>query len=404
MGLTALVPNELTMVEVETHVDRAEIVELLKSLVRINSVNPALVERGAGEDEIAERVAEFLRGIGLTPSIEEVRPGRPNVVAILRGLGDGPSLILNGHMDTVGIDYMEMDPLDPIVKEGRLYGRGACDMKGGLAAILGAAQALVGSGTGLLGDLIVAAVCDEEHASIGTERLMERMKADSAIVAEPTGLQIVVAHKGFAWVDVETRGVAAHGSRPDVGVDAISRMGRVLAEIERLQEETLQQRNHELVGSPSIHASTIYGGRELSTYPDHCKLQLERRMIPGETQSDVVTEMRNILTILSGKDPKFQADFRLTFARGPMEVPSTERVCRILQRSAKEAADLTPKFVGSGGWLDTEIIWRHGIPAVAFGPEGEGAHGSIEYVNLDSVIKAAEVLEVAAVLFCGTKP
>jgi len=392
------------MVEVETHVDRAEIVELLKSLVRINSVNPALVERGAGEDEIAERIAEFLRGIGLTPTIEDVRPGRPNVVAILRGLGDGPSLILNGHMDTVGIDYMEMDPLDPIVKKGRLYGRGACDMKGGLAAILGAAQALVGSGTGLLGDLIVAAVCDEEHASIGTERLMERMKADSAIVAEPTGLQIVVAHKGFAWVDVETRGVAAHGSRPDVGVDAISRMGRVLAEIERLQEETLQQRNHELVGSPSIHASTIYGGRELSTYPDHCKLQLERRMIPGETQSDVVTEMRNILTILSGKDPKFQADFRLTFARGPMEVPSTERVCRILQRSAKEAADLTPKFVGSGGWLDTEIIWRHGIPAVAFGPEGEGAHGSIEYVNLDSVIKAAEVLEVAAVLFCGTKP
>lgn len=404
MGLTALVSNELTMVEVETHVDRVEIVELLKSLVRINSVNPALVERGAGEDEIAERVAEFLRGIGLTPSIEEVRPGRPNVVAILRGLGDGPSLILNGHMDTVGIDYMEMDPLDPIVKEGRLYGRGACDMKGGLAAILGAAQALVGSGTGLLGDLIVAAVCDEEHASIGTERLMERMKADAAIVAEPTGLQIVVAHKGFAWVDVETRGVAAHGSRPDVGVDAISRMGRVLAEIERLQEETLQQRNHELVGSPSIHASTIHGGRELSTYPDHCKLQLERRMIPGETQSDVVTEMRNILTILSGKDPKFQADFRLTFARGPMEVPSTERVCRILHRSAKEAADLTPKFVGSGGWLDTEIIMRHGIPAVAFGPEGEGAHGSIEYVNLDSVIKAAEVLEVAAVLFCGTKP
>lgn len=396
------IPEEFVMGKAETHVDESETVELLKRLVRINSVNPTLVEGAPGETEIAECITDFMQCIGLETRVEEVERGRPNVVGILKGLGGGPTMMLNGHMDTVGIDYMEIDPLDPVVKEGKLYGRGSNDMKGGLAAILAAAKALVDSGLELRGDLVVAAVCDEEYASIGTERLVDEVKVDAAVVGEPTGLQVLVAHKGFAWIDVETRGVAAHGSMPEVGVDAIAKMGKVLVEVERLQKEVLTRKKHRLVGSPSIHASTIHGGRELSTYPDHCKLQVERRMIPGEEPGDVDAEMKALLASLSEADPKFKGSYRITFVRGPMEVSPHDEICRILRRSTLEVTGTEPSFIGGSGWMDTEIIWKRGTPAVAFGPHGAGSHAAVEYVELDSVVDAARVFELAAVRFCGT--
>jgi len=388
----------------KTHVDRRETVELLKSLVRINSVNPSLVEGAPGEAEIAEFVADYMRGIGLETRIEEIEKGRLNAVGVLKGTGGGPALMLNGHLDTVGIDYMEIDPLDPVVKNDRLYGRGSNDMKGGLAAILSATKALVDSGVELKGDLVVAGVCDEEYASIGTERLMDEVTVDAAVVGEPTGLRVVVAHKGFAWIDVETRGVAAHGSKPDVGVDAIAKMGKVLVGIERLQDDVLRSKRHGLVGSPSIHASTIQGGRELSTYPDHCKLQVERRMIPGEEPDDVDAEMKSLIASISAEDPKFEGSHRITFIRGPMEVSPEEEISQILYRSTMDVTGSAPQFVGEGGWLDTEIIWRRGTPAVAFGPRGAGSHSAVEFVELDSVVEAAKILELAAVRFCGTEP
>ena len=387
---------------VETHVDRYGTVELLKRLVSINSVNPSLVQGAPGEAEIAKYVAEYMQGIGLETRMEEVERGRPNVVGVLNGVGGGPTLMLNGHLDTVGIDYMEIDPLDPIEKDGKLYGRGSNDMKGGLAAILATAKALVESGAELRGDLVVAGVCDEEYASIGTEKLVEEMRVDAAVVGEPTGLQVLVAHKGFAWIDVETRGVAAHGSRPEEGVDAIAKMGKVLVEIERLQNDILKQKSHRLVGSPSIHASTIQGGRELSTYPDYCKLQVERRMIPGEEHSDVEAEMKSLIASISAADPKFEGSHRITFARGPMEISPEEEICQILQRSTFDITGSEPEFVGGSGWLDTEIIWKSGIPSVAFGPRGAGSHSAVEYVEIDSVVDTARILELAAVRFLGT--
>lgn len=387
----------------ETHVDGSWTVEFLKRLVRINSVNPTLVKGAPGEVEIAECVADTMREIGLETRLEEVEPGRPNAVGVLKGSSGGPTLMLNGHLDTVGIEYMEIDPLDPVVKDGRLYGRGANDMKGGLAAILAAAKAVADSGVQLRGDLLVAAVCDEEYASIGTERLAEEVKVDAAIFGEPSRLQVVVAHKGFVWMDVETLGVAAHGSRPEVGVDAIAKMGKVLVGIERLQEEVLQRRRHGLVGAPSIHASIIRGGRELSTYPDHCKLQVERRLIPGEDADDVEAEMRAMLASISGADPKFKGSHRITFVRGPMEVSPDEEICRILRRSTLEVTGAAPEFVGSSGWMDTEIVWKRGTPAVAFGPRGDGSHAAVEWVEVDSVVDAARILELTAARFCGAE-
>lgn len=397
------IPEEIILNEFKTHINETETVELLKRLVSINSVNPSLVKGAPGEVEIAEFVAEFMRGIGLETRVEDVEPGRPNVIGVLKGAGGGQKLMLNGHMDTVGIDYMEIDPLDPVEMEGKLYGRGTNDMKSGLTAILAAAKAVIESDVKLRGDLVVAAVCDEEYASIGTEKLMDEVNVNTAIVGEPTQLQILVAHKGFAWIDVETRGVAAHGSRPEIGVDAIAKMGKVLVELETLQEDMFQRTKHELVGTPSIHASIIEGGRELSTYPDYCKLQVERRMIPGEESSDVDTEMKAIITSLSEADPKFDGSYRITFFRGPMEVSPEEKICQILHRSIVEVIGNKPQFIGSAGWLDSEIIWKRGIPVVAFGPRGKGSHAAVEYVELDSVIDAARILERVIDRFCGSE-
>jgi acetylornithine deacetylase len=385
----------------ESRVNTSETVDLLKGLVKINSVNLSLVPGAPGEAEIAEHIGEFMRSIGMDTRVEEVEPGRPNAVGVLRGTGGGPTLMLNGHTDTVGVDYMEIDPLDPVVEEGRMHGRGTFDMKGGLAAILAATKAVVDSGVELRGDLVVAAVCDEEYASIGTERVVEQFRADAAIVGEPTELNILVAHKGFAWVNVETRGVAAHGSAWQVGVDAIAKMGKVQVGLERLQEEVLMKKRHGLVGPPSVHSSTIHGGRELSTYPDHCKLQVERRLIPGETREEVDEEMKGLLSSIHELDPKFDGSHEITFFRGPMEVSHEEEICRLLSDCTEEVTGERPVFVGGSGWLDTQIIWGRGTPAVAFGPVGAGAHSAVEYVEVDSVVKAARTLERVVHRFCG---
>jgi acetylornithine deacetylase len=378
----------------------SDTIALLEGLVKINSVNPSLVPGAAGEAEIADYVADFLRSAGLDTRLDEIKPGRVNAVGVLRGCG-GPTLMLNGHTDTVGIDYMEIDPLDPVVKEGRMYGRGACDMKGGLAAILSATKAVADSGVELKGDLVVAAVCDEEYASIGTERVVEQVRADAAIVGEPTELQILVAHKGFAWVDIETRGVAAHGSAWQVGVDAIAKMGKVQVGLERLQDEDLMKKSHRLVGQPSVHSSIIGGGRELSTYPDHCKLQLERRLIPGETREDVDVELERLLASIGDIDPEFDGDYEIKFFRGPMEVSPDEEICSVLSECAEEVRGEKPHFVGGSGWMDTQIIWGRGTPAVAFGPVGSGAHAAVEYVEVDSVVDTARILEKVIHRFCG---
>ena len=376
-------------------------IALLEGLVKIDSVNPSLVPGAAGEAEIADYVADFLRSAGLDIRLDEVKPGRVNAVGVLRGGGGGPTLMLNGHTDTVGIDYMEIDPLDPVVKEGRMYGRGTFDMKGGLAAILSATKAVADSGVELKGDLVVAAVCDEEYASIGTESVVEQVRADAAIVGEPTELQVLVAHKGFAWVDIETRGVAAHGSAWQVGVDAIAKMGKVQVGLERLQDEVLMKKSHRLVGPPSVHSSIIGGGRELSTYPDRCKLQIERRLIPGETREDVDAELEGLLGSIGDIDPEFDGDYEVKFFRGPMEISPEEEICSILSECSEEVRGEKPHFVGGSGWMDTQIIWGRGTPAVAFGPVGSGAHAAVEYVEVDSVVNAARILEKVIHRFCG---
>jgi acetylornithine deacetylase len=381
-------------------IDREALTQTLRDMVGIDSVNPSLVEGAAGETEIADYLEDWMNALGLETRRYDVEPGRPNVVGVLRGAGGGKTLLLNGHTDTVGVEYMTIDPFDPATEDGRLYGRGSFDMKGGLAASMAAVKTIVEEGTLLRGDVILAAVCDEEYASIGTERLMMDTTADAAIVGEFTAGNIQVAHKGFAWVDVETHGVAAHGSLHRVGVDAIAKMGHVLVGLEAMGRQ-LEETEHPLVGPGSVHASTIGGGSELSTYPASCRLQLERRLIPGEDREGVDEEMTSLIKSLEDGDPRFKADYAITFYRGPMEISPDEEICRVLREGSRRLLGKTPRYVGGTGWMDTQIIYGKGIPAVAHGPDGYGAHAKEEWVDLESVYETAQVHWYAVKEFCG---
>jgi len=365
-------------------------IRLLKHLVSIDSVNPALVPGAAGESAIARAITTELRSIGLETHIQEVAAERPNVVGVLEGRASGRSLMFCGHIDTVGVAGMTR-PFDPVERDGRIHGRGSQDMKSGVAAMIGAARAIVESGGLAAGRLIVACVVDEEHASIGADALVTRWRADAGVVTEPTELAVAIAHKGFEWVEVETEGRAAHGSRPRDGRDAIFRMGRVLAELEALDRALQAGRAHALVGAASLHASLIEGGRELSSYPDRCSLQIERRTIPGEADGSAGREVSLILDRLKAADPEFRAESRTMFARAPYEIEAGHALPAALVRAAADTGTASAT-IGMSFWTDAAVLGAAGIPSVLFGPTGAGLHGLDEWVDVQSVLSCRGAL------------
>ena len=363
---------------------------LLRDLVAIDSINPSLVPGARGEADVGRRLAAELGALGLAVEITEVAPGRPNVVGVLEGRRPGRSLMLCGHTDTVGVTGMSR-PFDPDTRDGRLYGRGAQDMKGGVAAMVGAVRRLVESGGLATGRLIVAAVADEEHASLGADALVARWRADAAVVTEPTGLDVAVAHKGFQWVVVETRGRAAHGSRPREGRDAILRMGRVLSRLELLDATLQRDVRHPLLGSASLHASTIEGGQELSSYPARSSLQFERRTLPGEPSNVGLAEATAILETLREEDPEFDGAAKMIFGREPYAIDPESPLPDALIRAAAVARHV-PARVGMSFWTDAAILGAAGIPTVLFGPGGAGLHSTEEYVLIEDVCRCRDVL------------
>ncbi|HYM60547.1 MAG TPA: M20/M25/M40 family metallo-hydrolase [Thermoanaerobaculia bacterium] len=371
-------------------------IKLLQDLVAIDSVNPSLVPGGAGESAVAERVAEWMRSWGLDVAVTDAAPGRPNVFGVIEGARGGKSLMLCGHSDTVGVEGMTA-PFDPVIRDGKLFGRGAQDMKGGVAAILDAARKLAASPTGLKGRVIVAIVADEEYASIGAEAAVKDWTADAAIVAEPTDLAIGIGHKGFEWVEVETHGVAAHGSRPDDGVDAIVMMGRVLAGLESLEQHFIAAAPHPILGRASVHASLVSGGRELSTYPDRCKLSIERRTVTGEPPRSLLREVADILDRLRAADPRFRAEARFLFDRSPYLTPEKHPLPSIL----RDSLDRKTTTGALSFWTDAAIIGGAGMASVIFGPGGAGLHGIEEYVRIDEVLACRDALVETARRFCA---
>jgi acetylornithine deacetylase len=348
-------------------------------------VSPTLVPEGGGEAAVAGVLADWLGRAGLEVHVEEAAPGRPNVIGVARGSGGGRSLLLNGHLDTVGL--LEPDgALAPRVDGGRLYGRGAYDMKGSLAALAAAGAAC--ASLELRGDVIVTAVADEEAASIGTERLLERWRADAAIVAEPTDEHLCIAHRGWVAFDVETPGRAAHGSRPDLGIDAIAKMGPVLVRIDALDRSLQAGPRHPLLGTGSVHASLIEGGQEYSSYPARCLLSGERRTIPGERREEVEAELRGLVGDSGGS-------ISFPFGRDPMETSPDEDIVRAVQGYTG-----SQEVYGAPFWTDAALFAEAGIPAVLFGPRGDGAHAAVEWVDLESLERCRDLYVGVAADFC----
>jgi acetylornithine deacetylase len=361
------------------------LVELAVALVETESVNPGLAVAGSGERAAAEVVAEWSRAAGLEVEMDEVLPGRPNVVVTAPGLGGGRTLLLNGHLDTVGVAGMER-PFAADVRHGRLFGRGSYDMKGALAAALVAAARA--REEELAGDVVVACVIDEELASAGTERLVASRTADAAIVCEPTDERVCTSHKGFAGFEVETAGRAAHGSRPDLGIDAIAAMAPVLSRLAELASRLGQEAGHELLGPGSIHASLIEGGQEYSSYPAHCLLTGERRTLPGESTADLEQELRGLIQGTG-------AELRLTIRRPPFEIDPSDAF-------PQQLASLTgcARFHGISFWTDAALLATAGIPTLLYGPTGAGAHADEEWVELESLERCSLVYLAAARAIC----
>jgi acetylornithine deacetylase len=375
----------------------SDLAALLSSLVAADSVNPSLVAGGAGEHEIATLIEAWARDAELETERLEETPGRPSVLVRARGTGDGRTLLLCGHIDTVNVEGLP-DAHTPRIEGDRLYGRGAYDMKAGVAAALMAAREV--SRLGLAGDVVVAAVADEEHASLGVQEALRRVSADAAVVTEPTELKLAVAHKGFVWSEIEVAGRAAHGSRPHLGVDAILKMGAVLTELEWL-DRSLAERTHPLLGRASLHASLIEGGVELSSYPAHCKLGVERRTLPGETGEQVEAELASLLERCREADPSFEASHRILLVREPFEIDQEEELVALVAQATAEVLPEPATIGGASYWADAAFIAAAGVPTVLFGPGGEGAHAAEEWVSLSDTDAVARTLVGLAKRFCA---
>lgn len=365
-----------------------DVTSVLSELVSIPSVNPHLSDHpDAGETAIAEHIVGWCASRGIEAWTEEAAPGRPNAIA---RIGSGsPVLIFCAHIDTVATDGMTIEPFTPDVADGKLYGRGAYDMKAGAAAIMCALDALARDPAP--GTVIGAFVCDEEWASAGAYHFVERYGGDACVVTEPSEGRLVLAHKGFVWLELTTHGVAAHGSRWDLGDSAIARMARIVSALDDHDQRTLRERTHPLLGPASMHVSQIQGGSGISTYAAECTARVERRTLPGETPEQVLREIEDVV---AGTGES--ADIRILMDRPPLVCDRDAPIARAVRDAAREMTGSEPEECGMGYWMDAAVFANAGIQTVNIGAGGAGAHGAEEWVDLESVVVNARILERTA--------
>jgi acetylornithine deacetylase len=378
-------------------VPRGDAVALTQALTRIDSRNPTLAPGAPGEAPIAQKLGEVLTGWGFDVVLSDCGGGRLNLVARI-GSASGRALMFAGHLDTVGVDGMTHAPFDAAIDHDRIYGRGSADMKSGVAAMCCAALAAhdeIGGSTSR--QIIIAAVADEEYESLGMRALLESgTTAEFAILTEPTRLAICPAHRGFVWIEIEFTGRAAHGSRYDIGIDAIRHAGLFLSELDELDRVQLQTTRHKLLGRGSVHASTISGGVGMSTYPERCVLRVERRTIPGESAATAMREVQEILDRVKARTPELAANVSLISAQAPSDVDTDSPVVQMLDRALRKSG-LPAPVEGLSAWTDAALLNEAGIAAVCFGPGDIAlAHAAEEYVPVSEIHHATAVLTEVA--------
>ncbi|TFB75459.1 M20/M25/M40 family metallo-hydrolase [Cryobacterium glaciale] len=374
-------------------------VAILQQLVRIDSVNPDLVPGAAGEVRIAAWCADWLSAQGFDVTVLEQTPGRPSVVGVKRGTGAGRSLMLNAHLDTVGVTTYAGDPFSGARRDGRVFGRGAVDTKSGVAAILVAAARAAAEE--LAGDVIVTLVADEEFGSIGTEEVLRSFHADAALVIEPSSLELTTAHRGFAWFELELTGLAAHGSQPELGVDAIWHAGLALRALDGLRQQLNAEPAHASLGHGAVRVSQISGGEDAATVAARCVLTVERRMLPGQSPERVEAELRALFTELTVEEPQFQFALTRLVARAAFEAEPDWPIVRALGASVVRLLGRAAATRSEPFWTDAGLILEAGIPCVVFGADGEGLHADTEWADAQSVRALADILAGTITEFCG---
>ena len=374
--------------------ERTAVLDILQRLIATPSVNPSLAPKeGTGEAAIARVACEWMSQHGIRNWMEAVAPGRANAIGEV-GTAGAPCLVFCAHLDTVSTAGMTIPPFEPVAREGRVYGRGSYDMKGSAAAILSAAAALAEEE--FRGRVMVALVADEEYASIGAQHFVRKHTADACVLTEPSEGRLVLAHKGFVWAEIRAKGRAAHGSRWDLGISAIAKMGRIITGLEEFDRDVLGRRVHPLVGPASQHCSVIHGGTGLSTYAEECVLQVERRTLPGETPEEVLRELTEIIAKTGA-----EAEVRLLLTQPPLTCDRNARIAECVRRAAAQVNGAEPKEIGVSYWMDAALFAAAGIPTVNYGPGGAGAHEAVEWVELDSVVQCARVLVETARGYCA---
>jgi len=368
-------------------IDRNYVIQTLSDLVRINSVNPSLSPDGKGEAEIGAYVADTLNALGLTVTTQEIEPGRINVIGVLKGSGQGPSLLLNAHTDTVNVEGMSIDPFGAEIKDGRLYGRGACDTKGSVAAMFRALENVARrrqrpSET----EIVFVGLMDEECNQTGSRAFAKlRMKADLALVGEPTRCKVVTAHKGDLWLRLTATGKAAHGARPELGRNAVHALAKCIDAIETDYAALLRKRRHPLLGHATINTGTIRGGSQPNIVPDHCQADLDRRTLPGETFAKI---RRELLGVLSRRG----LNARLIDVKG-YTCPALETDPGLpwvsdFMRSARQK-----KPLGVDYYCDAANLDAAGIPTVVWGPgDIAQAHTADEWIALEQLERGTGML------------
>jgi acetylornithine deacetylase len=382
-------------------VTRTDVIELLSALVELDSVTPWLIPDGKGEGQIAQFIADWLTAAGTGADIEivEVEPGRPNLLARLRGTGDGPTLCINAHADTVGYANWPAEALRPRLDGDRLYGLGSADDKAGCAAGMLAMAAIAKSGARLRGDLLLACVADEEGCSIGSQHLVQMgLDIDAAIVIEPQPTEeLVTEHQGFGWIDVITHGVPAHGCVPEIGVDAIVHMAEVITRLHKLDNAVFVPGASAMNGRTVFHTGTISGGTDYATYPGRAVLGIEIGTQPGEHLSDRVAEIEAIFAEVAKTEPGFRGEVNVHLDREPFQARGHEHLQEILTEAMTHVLGRPPKVTGMNGWTDAALLQAAGIPTVLIGSAGGNYHAPDEWASISELVKLCAIVERAAI-------
>lgn len=382
---------------------RPEVLGLLADLVRINSVNPNYAD-GVPELACAEYIEGYFRRNNIEVWRQEVLPGRPNVLARLPGKRNDRRVVFEAHMDTVSTQGMTIAPLDPQIRDGKLFGRGACDTKAGLAAMMQAMTHLAREGHQPPCEIILAATIDEEYSYRGVLAVCQgiedhrqeqapigdTLQAQLAVVAEPTGLRLVVASKGVLRWKIETIGKTAHSSKPHLGRNAIEAMARVIQTLQA-DAERLQQDQHPLLGCPTVNIGVIQGGIQVNLVPDRCSIEVDRRLLPGETWQAVYDTYRRLMDGLTQEHPDCEVIMQPPMLTDlPLDCPVDQPAVQQL-RTILGSMNLDAQAIGVPFGSDASKFAAIGIPSVIFGPGSiDQAHAAVEYVDCDQVLLATE--------------